>query len=327
MRLLECVPNVSEGRDQEKIASMAGELEKHKTVKLLDCSSDKDHHRSVFTFIGDPEAILDAAFSFAMRALDLIDMREHKGGHPRVGAVDVVPFIPIQGVEMEEAVRIAREFGRGLGKRGIPIFFYEEAATRLERKDLPSIRKGEYEGLVEKLKDPEWKPDEGPDQFNPKSGATVVGARFPLVAYNVNLKTKDLSLAKEIARKIRFRDGGFPHVRAMAVDLREKGMVQVSMNLTDYRVTNIPRVYEFIREEALKDGIEIGGSEIVGLIPLGVLEGVGQYYLKCPQFSVRQVIEERILEYVIQLPFPQALCGGSCAELAPNLHKSWGALI
>ncbi len=296
MRLLECVPNISEGRDREKIASVAGELEKHRGVKLLDYSSDKDHHRSVFTFIGPPEAVLDAAFSFTMKALDLIDMREHKGGHPRLGAVDVVPFVPIQGVEMEEAVRIGREFGKRMGKRGVPIFFYEEAATRPERKDLPSIRKGEYEGLAEKLKDPDWKPDEGPDRFNPKSGATVVGARFPLVAYNVNLKTRNFSIAKEIAKKVRFKDGGFPHVRAMGVDLKEKGMVQVSMNLTHYRVTNLPRVYEFIKEEALKKGVEIEGSEIVGMIPLGVLEGVAQYYLKCQEFSLRQVIEERILE-------------------------------
>ncbi len=297
MRLLECVPNISEGRDQEKIASIAEEVKKHKGVRLLDYSSDRDHHRSVFTFIGEPEAIKEAAFSFTMKALDLIDMREHKGGHPRLGAVDVIPFVPIHGVEMEEAVQIAHEFGKGLGKRGIPIFFYEEAATRPERKDLPSIRKGEYEGLVEKMKDPQWKPDEGPDRFNPKSGATVVGARFPLVAYNINLKTKDLSFAREIAKKVRFKDGGFPHVRAMGVDLKEKGMVQVSMNLTHYRVTNIPKVYEFIKEEALKKGIEIEDSEIVGLIPLGALEGVVQYYLKCQPFSVRQVIEQRILEF------------------------------
>jgi glutamate formiminotransferase len=297
MKLLECVPNISEGRDQEKIASLAEEVKKHKGVKLLDFSSDKDHHRSVFTFIGDPESIKDAVFSLAMKAVDLIDMREHKGGHPRLGAVDVVPFVPIQGMEMEEAVQIAREFGKGLGRRGIPVFFYEEAATHPERKDLPSIRKGEYEGLQVKLMDPRWKPDEGPDHFNPKSGATVVGARFPLVAYNVNLKTNDLSLAKEIAKRIRFKDGGFPHVRAMGVDLKEKGIVQVSMNLTNYRVTSIPKVYEFIKEEALKKGIEIEGSEIVGLIPLGTLEGIAQYYLQCPPFSVRQVIEQRILEF------------------------------
>lgn len=297
MRLLECIPNISEGRDQDKIASMTEEVKKHRKVKLLDVSSDRDHHRSVFTFIGDPEAIKDAALSLTMKAFDLIDMRGHKGGHPRLGAVDVVPFVPIQGMSMEEAVQIAREFGKGLGKRGIPVFFYEEAATRPERRDLPSIRKGEYEGLEEKLRDPKWKPDEGPDRFNPKFGATVVGARFPLVAYNVNLKTEDLSLAKEIAKKVRFKDGGFPHVRAMGVDLKNKGMVQVSMNLTNYRITNIPKVYEFIKEEALKKGVEIEGSEIVGLIPLGVLEDIIQHYIKCPQFSSSQVIEKRILGF------------------------------
>ncbi len=297
MRLVECVPNISEGRDQEKISSIAEEVRKHRGVKLLDTSSDQDHNRSVFTFIGEPEAIKDAAFSLAMKTLDLIDMREHKGGHPRLGAVDVVPFVPVQGVEMEEAVRIAREFGRALARRGIPVFFYEEAATRPERKNLPSIRKGEYEGLAEKLKDPLWKPDEGPDQFNPKSGATVVGARFPLVAYNVNLETEDLAVAKGIAKKVRFKDGGFPNVRAMGVDLKEKRLVQVSMNLTNYRMTNIPKVFEFITEEASKKGVKIEGSEIVGLIPLSVLEEIVQNYLRYPEFSIRQVIEQRILEF------------------------------
>lgn len=297
MRLLECVPNISEGRNPDKIASMAEEIIKHQKVRLLNISSDKDHHRSVFTFVGEPEAVKEAALSFALKAIDLIDMREHKGEHPRLGAVDVVPFVPIHGVEMEEAVGIAREFGKELGRRGIPIFFYEEAALRTERRELPAIRKGEYEGLPEKLKDPGWNPDEGPAVFNPKSGATVVGARFPLVAYNVNIRSEDVNLAKEIARKVRFKDGGFPHVRAMGVELKEKGMVQVSMNLTHYRVTNIPKVYEFIRTEAMKRGIEIEGSEIVGLVPLAVLEGVVQHYLKYPEFSTNQVIEQRILEF------------------------------
>lgn len=297
MRLLECVPNISEGRDESRIASIAEEVRRHKEVRLLNISSDKDHHRSVFTFIGEPEAVKEAALSFVLRAIELIDMREHQGEHPRLGAVDVVPFVPIHGVEIEEAVRIARDFGKELGKRGIPVFFYEEAATRPGRRELPAIRKGEYEGLQEKLKDPQWKPDEGPDAVNPKSGATIVGARNPLVAYNVNLKTRDLAIAKEIARKVRFKDGGFPHVRAMGVELKEKGMVQVSMNLTDYRATNIPKVYEFIKEEALGRGVEVGGSEIVGLIPLTVLEGIVQHYLRYPEFSVRQVIEQRILEF------------------------------
>jgi glutamate formiminotransferase len=297
LRLLECVPNISEGRDQKKIALIEDELKRVKGVKLLDISSDKDHNRSVFTFIGEPKAVKDAAFLFALKAVELIDMRQHHGAHPRLGAVDVVPFVPIQGVEMEEAVLLAREFGRELGKKGVAIFFYEEAAASPERKDLPLIRKGEYEGLKDKLEDPKWRPDEGPNSFNPKSGATVVGARFPLVAYNVNLETEDLAVAKEIAKKVRFKDGGFPNVRAMAVDLKEKRMVQVSMNLTNYRVTNIPEVFEFIRDEALKRGVQIGESEIVGLIPLGVLERIARSYLKYPQFSIRQVIEQRILEF------------------------------
>jgi glutamate formiminotransferase len=297
MRLLECVPNISEGRDPDKIASIAGEIKKHRGIRLLGISSDKDHNRTVITFVGEPEALKEAAFSLALKAVELIDMREHKGAHPRLGAVDVVPFVPIHGVEMEEAVRMAREFGKELGRSGIPVFFYEEAALRPERRDLPAIRRGEYEGLPEKLKDRDWQPDEGPGEFNPKSGATVAGARFPLVAYNVNLKSRDISLAREIAKKVRFKDGGFPHVRAMGVDLKEKDMVQVSMNLTNFRTTNIPKVYEFIRDEAIRKGVEIGGSEIVGLVPLAVLEGIARDYLKCPEFSVNQVIEQRILEF------------------------------
>ena len=297
MRILECVPNVSEGRDQSKITSIAQEVRKHEGVKLLDVSSDVDHNRSVFTFIGEPAAVKKAALSFAMKAIELIDMTKHRGAHPRLGAVDVVPFVPIQGLEMKEAVQWAREFGGELGKRGVPIFFYEEAATSSERRALPAIRKGEYEGLQEKLRDPRWRPDAGPASFNPQTGATVVGARFPLVAYNVNLKTEDLALAKEIAKKVRFKDGGFPDVRAMGVPLLEKKIVQVSMNLTNYRVTNIPQVYEFIKEQAQKKGVEVDGSEIVGLIPSGVLEGIAQYYLKNPQFSLRQVIEQHVLEF------------------------------
>ncbi len=297
MRLLECIPNISEGRDRDKISSIAEEVKKHKRVKLLDLSSDPDHNRSVFTFIGDPMDVKEAALAMSLKAIELIDMRNHQGGHPRLGAVDVVPFVPIQGIEMKEAVQISIEFGKELGARGIPIYFYEESASSPERRELPAIRRGEYEGLKEKLSDPKWKPDEGPNQFNPKSGATVVGARFPLIAYNINLKTEDISLAKEIAKKVRFKDGGFPNVRAMGVDLKDKGMVQVSMNLTNYRKTNIPEVFEFIKEEARKRGVEIAESEIVGLIPLEALEGIVQNYLKYPQFSTNQIIERRLLEF------------------------------
>ena len=180
MKVLECVPNISEGRDQKKISSIQEEFKRHPKVKLLDVSSDKDHNRTVFTFLGEPSDVKEAALSFAIRAIELIDMKQHRGGHPRIGAVDVVPFVPIQGVEMREAVEVARSFGKELGKRRVPVYFYEEAATSPERRDLPTIRKGEYEGLEKKLKDPKWKPDEGPDAFNPRAGATVVGARFPL---------------------------------------------------------------------------------------------------------------------------------------------------
>ncbi|OGP88812.1 MAG: glutamate formimidoyltransferase [Deltaproteobacteria bacterium RBG_16_48_10] len=297
VKILECVPNISEGRDPNNISALKEEFKNHPKVKLLDVSSDKDHNRSVFTFLGEPLDVKETALSFAIKALELIDMQGHRGGHPRMGAVDVVPFVPIQGIEMREAVGVAREFGKELGKRGISIYFYEEAATSPERKELPSIRKGEYEGLKEKLRDPKWKPDEGPDTFNPRSGATVVGARFPLVAYNVNLRTKDLSIAKEIARKVRFKDGGFPCVRAMGVNLENKGLVQVSMNLTNYQVTNIPTVYESLKEEASKKGVEVEESEIIGLIPLTVLEGIVRHYIKCAQFSIRQVLEQRILEF------------------------------
>ena len=296
MRILECVPNISEGRDPEKISAIAETFKKHPEVKLLDVASDKDHNRTVFTFLGEPSRVREAAFSFAVKAIDLIDMRGHRGGHPRIGAVDVVPFVPIQGVKMAEAVEIARQFGKELGKRGVPVYFYEEAARSPERRDLPAIRKGEYEGLKEKLTDPAWKPDEGPSTFNARSGATVVGARFPLVAYNVNLKTEDLTLAKEIARKVRFKDGGFPCVRAMGVDLKDKGLVQVSMNLTNYQVTNIPVVYDFIREQARQRGVEVEASEIVGLIPMAALQGIVSRYIRCDSFSIRQIIEQRILE-------------------------------
>jgi glutamate formiminotransferase / 5-formyltetrahydrofolate cyclo-ligase len=296
MKILECVPNISEGRDPDKIFVIKEAFKKHPEVKLLDVSSDRDHNRTVFTFLGAPSDVKKAALSFAVQAVELIDMRGHRGGHPRIGAVDVVPFVPVQGVEMREAVEIAREFGRELGRRGVSVYFYEEAATTPERRDLPFIRKGEYEGLKEKLSDTKWKPDEGPDAFNPKSGATVVGARFPLVAYNVDLKSKDFAMAKEIARKVRFKDGGFPCVRAMGVDLKDKGLVQVSMNLTNYQVTNIPAVYEFIKEEAGRRGVEVEASEIIGLIPMTVLEGVVRHYIRCAPFSIRQVIEQRILE-------------------------------
>ena len=297
MKILECVPNFSEGRDEKKVEEIVAEVRKISGVKLLDYFSDSDHNRTVVTFIGDPEGVKQAALRSSLRALESIDMRTHIGGHPRLGAVDVVPFVPIRGMGMKEAAGIAHQFGREFGEMGeVPVYFYGEAATDPRRKKLADIRKGEYEGLREKLSIPGWEPDAGARTFNPKSGATVVGARFPLIAFNVNLRTQNLDFAKRVARKIRESSGGIPSVQALGVELKERGMVQVSMNLTDYRRTSIPKVVEFIRAEIAGTGVEIAETELVGVLPLEALEDVVREYLKMPEFTAEQVIETHLLE-------------------------------
>jgi len=297
MKILECVPNFSEGRDEKKVEEIVAEVRKISGVKLLDYFSDADHNRTVVTFIGDPEGVKQAALRSSLRALEGIDMRTHTGGHPRLGAVDVVPFVPIRGMGMKEAAGIAHQFGREFGEIGeVPVYFYGEAATDPRRKKLADIRKGEYEGLREKLSIPGWEPDAGARTFNPKSGATVVGARFPLIAFNVNLRTQNLDFAKRVARKIRESSGGIPSVQALGVELKERRMVQVSMNLTDYRRTSIPKVVEFIRAEIAGTGVEIAETELVGVLPLEALEDVVREYLKMPEFTPEQVIETHLLE-------------------------------
>jgi glutamate formiminotransferase len=297
MKILECVPNFSEGRDEKKVEEIVAEVRKISGVKLLDYFSDSDHNRTVVTFIGDPEGVKQAALRSSLRALEGIDMRTHIGGHPRLGAVDVVPFVPIRGMGMKEAAGIAHQFGREFGEMGeVPVYFYGEAATDPRRKKLADIRKGEYEGLREKLSIPGWEPDAGARTFNPKSGATVVGARFPLIAFNVNLRTQNLDFAKRVARKIRESSGGIPSVQALGVELKERRMVQVSMNLTDYRRTSIPKVVEFIRAEIAGTGVEIAETELVGVLPLEALEDVVREYLKMPEFTPEQVIETHLLE-------------------------------
>jgi glutamate formiminotransferase len=297
MKILECVPNFSEGRDEKKVEEIVAEVRKISGVKLLDYFSDADHNRTVVTFIGDPEGVKQAALRSSLRALEGIDMRTHIGGHPRLGAVDVVPFVPIRGMGMKEAAGIAHQFGREFGEIGeVPVYFYGEAATDPRRKKLADIRKGEYEGLREKLSIPGWEPDAGARTFNPKSGATVVGARFPLIAFNVNLRTQNLDFAKRVARKIRESSGGIPSVQALGVELKERRMVQVSMNLTDYRRTSIPKVVEFIRAEIAGTGVEIAETELVGVLPLEALEDVVREYLKMPEFTPEQVIETHLLE-------------------------------
>jgi glutamate formiminotransferase len=295
MDILMCVPNISEGKDLKVVEAVVHEVRQTPGVKLLDYSSDKDHNRSVLTFLGAPEPVLAAAKTMAVSALELIDMTQHKGSHPRLGAVDVVPFIPIRHIETQEAVKVARRFGRFVGELGVPVYYYEDAATRPERRSLVEIRRGEYEGLAGKLEDPAWLPDEGPAAFSPKSGALITGVRFPLIAFNVNLRTDDLSIAQRIARAVRHINGGYRYVRAMGLSLEDQGMVQVSMNLTNYVKTPIPRVLETIRSEAARYGVDVAGTELIGPVPLGALEEVVEHYLQVHDFSMDQIIETALI--------------------------------
>jgi len=296
-KLVECVPNFSEGINKEVIEKIVDEVRKVEGVKLLDYSSDTDHNRTVVTFIGDPESVKEAAFNLAKKASELIDMRVHKGGHPRMGATDVVPFIPVSEVTMEECVEIAREVGKRIGEElNIPVYLYESAATRPERVNLADVRKGQYEGFFEKIKDENWKPDFGPCEMNVKSGATAVGARPPLVAFNVNLGTSNFEIADKIAKTVRHIGGGLRYVKAMGVKLEERNIVQVSMNLTNYEKTAIYRAFEMIKMEAQRYGVPVVGSEIVGLVPMKALIDCAEYYLQIENFSMDQILEKRIME-------------------------------
>ncbi len=291
MKVLMCVPNVSEGRNRATVERLAGLLREQPGVRLIEVSSDPDHNRSVFSYLGSPEAVLAATRVFALAALDAIDMTVHTGSHPRNGALDTVPFVPVGDTTTEEAVAVAREFGRFVGEKGVPVFYYEDAATRPQRVSLVDIRRGEYEALAEKLRDAAWAPDEGPTAFVPKSGSVQVAARFPLVAFNVNLRTDDIEIATRIAHAVRHKSGGFRHVRAMGLELQGAGMVQVSMNLTNYAQTPIPRVLETIRSEAARYGVLVAGAELVGPVPLGAIQDVVRHYLQIHDFSMAQTIE------------------------------------
>ncbi len=296
MKILLCIPNISEGINLDVVEQVVDAIRSVEGVKILNYSSDPDHNRSVLTYLGRPEPVLKASQAMALKALDLIDMSRHKGAHPRLGALDVVPFVPMGGVEMEEAVGIARQFGRFLGRQGTPVYYYEEAATRPERVNLATIRRGQYEGLAEKLKAPDWSPDEGPAVFNPQTGATVTGARFPLIAFNVNLNTTDLEIAQRIAKAIRHINGGFRYVKALGLAVEEQEIVQVSMNLTNYTKTPLPRVLETIRMEAARHGVTVAGTEIIGTIPLGAMEEIIKHYVQAHDFDLSQIVEYSLLE-------------------------------
>lgn len=296
-RIVECVPNFSEGRDLKVVEEIVAPLRAKSDVKLLDYQTDADHNRMVVTVVGEPEPLAAAVLESMAAAIRRIDLTRHSGQHPRMGATDVVPFIPIRNMTMEDAVTLAKSVAAEAAKRfDLPIFLYEKAATAPHRVNLADVRKGQFEGMTEKLKDPAWQPDFGPAKVHPTAGVTAVGARMPLVAYNVNLDTADLAIADRIAKAVRHLSGGLRFVKAMGVELKDRGIVQVSINMTDYQKTALYRVFELIRIEARRYGVNVVGSEIVGLTPMEALIDSAAYYLGLENFTMQQVLEARLLE-------------------------------
>jgi len=297
-RLIECIPNVSEGRRDEVVAAIAAAAVKAAPgVVLLDRTSDSDHNRSVLTFLGDGEPLVAAMTALVGASLAAIDLRTHTGAHPRLGAVDVIPFVPVRGATSAECVALARTLGKTLAERfGLPVYLYEDAATTPERQNLATIRKGEFEGLAKKMEDSAWKPDFGPAAPHPSGGAVVVGARAPLIAYNINLGTADLAVADRIAKAIRHLSGGYRFVKAMGVKLEARGQVQVSINMTNFEKTPLHRVFETVRSEAERHGVAVVGSEIVGLVPQAALLAAAGHYLRLEADPGPQVLENKLLE-------------------------------
>lgn len=295
-RLIECVPNFSEGRRAEVVARLVETIEAVEGALVLGTHVDTDHNRSVITFVAPPAAIVEAATRVVARAAELIDLREHAGEHPRMGACDVLPFIPLRGASLEECVLLAREAGRRIADElGIPVYFYESAALRPERMNLADVRRGGYELLREQIATvPERAPDAGPSRVHESAGACIVGARPLLIAYNVNLKTNDVALAKRIAGAVRARDGGLLHLKALGFALTSRGVAQVSMNLTSYEETNIHQAFEAVRREAERLGVEVLGSEIVGLVPQAALDRTAAHFLQLENYSPDLVLENRI---------------------------------
>jgi glutamate formiminotransferase len=301
--LVECVPNFSEGRKSETIQLIANAIQSVDTACVLDTHIDPDHNRSVITFVAAPDRIVDAAFQAVARATQLIDMRTHLGEHPRLGATDVLPFVPVRGVTMEQCVELAHLAGRRIANElAIPVYFYERAAMRPERVNLEDVRRGALELLREEIAIvPERKPDAGSSITHATAGAIAVGARPFLIAFNLVLRTKDVTVARQIARTIRFRQGGLPFLKALGFQLHSRGFVQVSMNLVNFEVTGMTEAYNAVEREAERLGVEIESAEIVGLVPEAALDRNAAYFPKLVNFS-----ESKILEYQIS-----ALCGGN----------------
>ena len=296
-QIIECVPNFSEGRDLEKIEKIVDSFRGKQGVKLLDYSNDQDHNRCVVTVVGEREPLKAAVIEAIGKAVELIDLTKHEGQHPRMGAVDVVPFIPIRNASMEDCIALSKEVGEEVAKLyNLPVFLYEKSASAPHRENLAAIRKGEFEGMEEKIHEPQWHPDFGPEQRHPTAGTVAVGASMPLVAFNINLNTNRLDIATAIGKRIRHMNGGFRFVKAMGVELSDRGIVQVSINMTDYTRTALYRVFETVKFEAARWGVTIAGSEIIGLVPMAALIDTAEYYLGIEDFSMAQVLESRIME-------------------------------
>lgn len=295
-KVIECVPNISEGRDADKVGAVAKVIERP-GVKLLDLSSDPNHNRTVITYAGEPQAVADAAFDVAKAAIESIDLTHHQGEHPRMGAVDVIPFIPVAGVTMAECSEIAEQVGMRIGRElNLPVYLYAESAREPKRRRLPTIREGEFEGFGEKIKDPAWQPDFGPAERHPTAGCVAVGARSFLIAFNVDLDTSDLKIANRIAKSIRESSGGLMNVQAKGIFLEDRQRAQVSMNILNYATTPLYRVFELVRMEAARYGVGIVESELIGLAPSQAFMDVASYYLQLPGLSRDTLVETRIYE-------------------------------
>ena len=295
-QIIQCVPNFSEGRDLDKIDKIVSPFRGKQNVKLLDYSNDEDHNRLVVTVVGEYEALKNAVVEAVGIATELIDMTKHEGQHPRMGATDVIPFIPIKNASMEECIKLSKEVAETVyNKFGVPSFLYEKSASKSDRENLATVRKGQFEGMSEKVKDPAWAPDFGTD-IHSTAGITAIGARMPLVAFNVNLNTNDIEIANKIAKNVRHLSGGLRYCKALGIALEERGIVQISMNMTDFTKTPLYRAFELIRIEAQRYGVSIVGSEIIGLVPMDALLATSEYYLGIENFSYEQVLEKRIME-------------------------------
>jgi glutamate formiminotransferase len=295
-KIVESVPNYSEGVDNQKIDLIVGKIKNTPNTRIVNVQYDSDYNRAVITFVGTPEAVLKANVDAAKKAIELIDMNSHKGQHPRIGAVDVVPFVPAQNVTMEECIELSVKFAETMANGGVPVYLYEESARKMERKNIDNIRKGEYEKLKEAIKtDPERKPDYGPSEFHPTAGAIITGARNPLISFNINLGTKNVSIARKVAKAIHLRSGGLANIKAMGTELTNRDYVQVGISNINYKKTPLYRQMELVRMEAARYGVSVIGSELVGVLPMGAVLNSLEYYLQLEEPD--KLEEKHLLEY------------------------------